>query len=568
MTVTIVPDVRTGRVLPALAHAAEGFRVFPIIPNAKKPLIKDNLVLATTDTEQIREWWTKWPDANIGIACGAGSDLFVIDFDSEDATDSFETTFGTLPPTRWVRTPHGFHAYFSYRPGLRNKVGMIEHVDIRAEGGYVIATGSTVDGDDYVWFHNDPDQALADIPVLLVEHLTDGKQWHASTPPSPRGGQIDVDVERILDDRLGEILTSSEGNRNDTVNRAALMLGHYVGAGRIDRTRVEAALFDAALAVGLGHSEAHATIASGLEAGIAEPRYAPRARASRAKPARDPATFVAPQVRVLSDIQTANIAETRHVVRDLIIPGVTLLYADPKVGKSFLALGLAGAVALGDPALGSLSTAPGDVLYLALEDNDRRMKYRANRMFDGRTIDRMGVWTATDGQWASLDDGGGVQIDQWIQSATAPQLVIVDVLEKVRGADTGRNLYGQDYDTITYFNTIAARHDLAIMLVHHTNKTDSADHQRKASGTQGLVGATDHNIYMERVGSPDDHKARLHLTGRDLPEAVLNLNWDPLHDGWLLDTHVTDAQAEVIAALTRHGRMSAHELASYLVVRR
>jgi Bifunctional DNA primase/polymerase, N-terminal len=66
----------------ALAYAQRGFAVFPCKPRGKAPLVKHGLNAATRDETRIRKWWTRWPDANVGIATGAASRLLVVDIDS------------------------------------------------------------------------------------------------------------------------------------------------------------------------------------------------------------------------------------------------------------------------------------------------------------------------------------------------------------------------------------------------------------------------------------------------------------------------------------------------------
>src|SRR5215211_444197 len=105
----------------ALTHAKLGYRVHPV--RGKRPLLKSWPERATTDRDQIKTWWSKWPTANVGIATGGG--LAVLDVDprngGDESLDAFEREHGELPETRTVRTGGGgWHYYFSEGVGLRS----------------------------------------------------------------------------------------------------------------------------------------------------------------------------------------------------------------------------------------------------------------------------------------------------------------------------------------------------------------------------------------------------------------------------------------------------------------
>ena len=142
----------------ALQYGKLGFKVFPIKPGQKTPLIKDNLKLATTDPEQVDQWWTLTPSANIGIATGP-SDLIVVDCDPRHGGD--ETLAAIICKvgrekleTVTALTPSGGqHLYFrSAGYDIRSGTNVLgPGLDIRAKGGYVGAPPSTVDGNAYRW---------------------------------------------------------------------------------------------------------------------------------------------------------------------------------------------------------------------------------------------------------------------------------------------------------------------------------------------------------------------------------------------------------------------------------
>jgi len=168
----------------ALSYAAHGWRVFPVEPRGKKPLIKDWPKKATTDARKINEWWTKWPDANIGVATGEGSGLFVLDVDGEEGSNSLialEAEIGPLPETLESQTGTGGRHLFFLMPkrDIRNKQSFRPGLDIRGNGGYVLVAPSVhPNGRSYNWPYGDSDpavkapEAFLDVICPLQEPVT------------------------------------------------------------------------------------------------------------------------------------------------------------------------------------------------------------------------------------------------------------------------------------------------------------------------------------------------------------------------------------------------------------
>jgi len=139
----------------AIGYAKLGFRVLPLKPGTKEPLIADWPNNATTDEATIRGWWAKWPKANIGIATGRyeGGYFCVLDFDPRNGGDWYgEAGPETLPPTWVVHTGGGGrHYYYRTREPLRG-AKLEAGVDLKGEGGYVVAPPSIhPEGGAYVW---------------------------------------------------------------------------------------------------------------------------------------------------------------------------------------------------------------------------------------------------------------------------------------------------------------------------------------------------------------------------------------------------------------------------------
>jgi P4 family phage/plasmid primase-like protien len=150
--VPIAPDLAG----EALTYARNGFAIFPCRPRGKEPLTPHGFKDATTDGAQIRRWWTKWPDANIGLATGREHGIVVLDVDGEEAERllaKLEDRHGKLPPTSRAKTGKGRHLYFVL-PEDCGKVPSSNDggLHIRADGGYAIAPPSVhPSGMRYEW---------------------------------------------------------------------------------------------------------------------------------------------------------------------------------------------------------------------------------------------------------------------------------------------------------------------------------------------------------------------------------------------------------------------------------
>ena len=166
----------------ALGYVREGFAVFPLCPRDKRPIpgsrgFKD----ASHDPADIERWWTNEPDANIGIATGAASGgVFVIDVDdghtdgdaASAALGEWEAEHGELPETRVSSTGSGGrHILFRCPPGvsIKSAAGVVDHVDVRGDGGYIVAPPSThPNGNMYAWEDWSADIATANDSALAL----------------------------------------------------------------------------------------------------------------------------------------------------------------------------------------------------------------------------------------------------------------------------------------------------------------------------------------------------------------------------------------------------------------
>jgi hypothetical protein len=272
----------------ALAHAKRGWHLFPVEPGGKRPLGRlapHGLKDATTDADTIRAWWTAEPKANIGLPTGIHFD--VLDLDGSEAMQRFDACMPLADdpdddellegPT--VKTPRGWHVYVA--PSGRGNtvnVGGIRGVDWRGIGGYVVAPPSVRDdGASWSWitgtpFDLGPDTPIRPAPAWVLD-LFDRRAQRTVAPIGTRArATASAYANRALEAECGRVILAPVGSRNDAVNRAAFALGQLVGAGALEAAVAADALVLAAVRAGLDEVEARRTIASGMRAGVAQPR--------------------------------------------------------------------------------------------------------------------------------------------------------------------------------------------------------------------------------------------------------------------------------------------------------
>ena len=188
--------------LAAREYARLGWKVFPLRPNMKTPLTANGFHAATTDSQQIDEWWLMTPLAGIGIATGAVSKLVVVDVDprngGHESLAFLETKHGSLPPTVESRTGGGGrHLLFKLDvEGVYPSAKPWSGIDIKADGGYICAPFSVhPSGLVYHWAEGlDPNTPLAPAPDWVLAGLRERKDRIATATASVVAG----DAERVI----------------------------------------------------------------------------------------------------------------------------------------------------------------------------------------------------------------------------------------------------------------------------------------------------------------------------------------------------------------------------------
>lgn len=165
------------------------------------------------------------------------------------------------------------------------------------------------------------------------------------------------------------------------------------------------------------------------------------------------------------------------------------------------------------------SVRKGTVLYLALEDDYRRLQERLYRMFGTETTPDLFFSVASK----SLNEGLLEQLDGFIREHHDTGLVIIDTLQKVREAEGDTYSYARDYDIIAGLKAFADKTGICLILVHHTRKQRSDDNFDRISGTNGLLGAADGAFLMYKT-KRSDSEATIEVSGRDQPDKKIMLS--------------------------------------------
>ena len=244
-----------------------GISVIPLIAGTKRPAVSWKEYQDRLPTEdELYQWFVTLCYTNLAIVTGKKSGIFVVDCDSPEAYKRILNKYN-LSKIPTVKSPNGYHLYFKYNDSynvIKNRSRILENIDVRTNGGYIIVPPSTLkEGGQYKWINLDFSSIDQLLPSKLFDELTEASKSRKTNS------------KLELDDLFKKIRTAPQGKRNDTLNEVAFTIGHDFVPNIITEESAKNKLIEIASSIGLESNEINATINSGLSAGTQEQNAVP-----------------------------------------------------------------------------------------------------------------------------------------------------------------------------------------------------------------------------------------------------------------------------------------------------
>lgn len=523
----------------ALFLASHGFHVFPVAPGQKVPLLKtDWRAIATRAVDQIREWWTQYPDANIGVAAAEydGRALQILDVDNKGdkhGSSTLEDLEMLHADTDWrhtfmVGTPTGGLHFYYYGEGCGNSSGKLgPGLDVRSVGGYVLGPGSTIGGQDYVLLQDfDPIRVPPELDALM-RAANDNPAAPRVTTPAVDELDDEGDINRALAYLEHEAPLAIEGAHGDQTT--------YVVAAKLRDFGISEGIAFEMMFNNWNHKCSPPWEYGDLERKVANAyRYARRAPGNASPRAdftpipqenQDDDPFPIPGEEERSPIDPSwvaegedeNIAPRDWIVKGFLVGGhVTLLAAAPGAGKTNLALSVALSAVTGRNEISGLEVVrQGKVMVWNNEDDRpellRRLRALRNKwnVTHADIAGKLALHSGADRRLLiakKLRDQVMTPVDvapliDTIRANGISVLIADPFLETHQGAENSNEEINQ---VAGFFRSIAHATGCSVLLVHHTKKAKSGD-MTDARGAGSLTGV----VRLQR-----------HLYGMDAKEAA------------------------------------------------
>lgn len=474
----------------ALRYADDGWAVFPLYgivdgrcecgtdcgSPGKHPRISGGVLSASSDSEKVEAWWKRWPNANIGVATGATSGIYVLDIDNKRSVDLGngilvsegensirvkELEIGKLPETRTSQTGSGgLHLIYSY-PGTTgqtpengstasfgNRAGILSSVDTRGDGGYIVAPPSLhQSGNRYRW--TDQDQPITNLPGRWVSLISSS---------APGSKALDLDIPEGFTIREGE-------GRHDWLFRMGSKLRGQHGLGQMALFGALSAYNRAVLQPPLSVSEVEHIVGSCL-------KYDPEIKIDRLAPDAGP-----PEIPEAGDLATSlaelldeDIPPPEPLIDKIINRGDgVIIGGPPNVGKSWLVMDMMLSVASGTPFIRHFDTSKAGVLFVDEEGSRRGDKRRFEMLVAGRDA------SASDfplhvkiGADIRLDEERGFTALARMMERYRPGVVVLDSLVRVHGGEESSSRAMADF--FRRVKKMAGVYDSSFVFTHHIRK--------------------------------------------------------------------------------------------------
>lgn len=223
-----------------------------------------------------------------------------------------------------------------------------------------------------------------------------------------------------------------------------------------------------------------------------------------------------------SDLIKLETEAPKEIIKGLITVGYSIMAGTPKSGKSWNALDFAISVSTGALALNVFRVDQGHVFYAALEDNYHRLKSRITAMSRVKKI-QLNEDLVFSCDFPKLSNNGMETLHEYLNENPHTKLVIFDTLGRITDEKKG-DLYAEDYQLGAALQAMAFTHECAILVVHHSNKTQGQKGISKVSGTSGTTAAADNVLILTRLNEKAP-KAQLDVISRDNADKLIDLEW-------------------------------------------
>lgn len=551
----------------------------------KRPVVATGFKAASLDRLVILEQFDRPGATMIGVPTGERSGLIIIDIDIKEGRDGREwldRNDDVLPQTRTNKTRSGgLHLVFRKPEGveIRNSASRIAPgVDVRGEGGYVIIPPSP----GYVVADaSDP----AEMPLWLIHACM---KQEAPAPPDRSQERHERYTQAAIDAEVLAVARAGEGIRNDTLNKAAVRLGTLVGAGQMSRAAAESELQRAGQACGLDLREILATIKSGLDFGVRNPREMPKSNGTHHHAAvAAPATEADPNywqsveeeqtwqstqqeadaaIRVPSEDadrkpdpfpatpitkeQLANIPPREMVYGHFLFRKfISALGAPGGAGKTAYAFVVAAAIVTGRDLLGETVHEPGNVWIYNLEDPRTELLRRVNAVLleHGVTYEQIAGRLFLDSGRdrpliiAKLDKHAALiawpQVADLIAEIKARNIRLLIVDPFVRSHRVAENDNDQIDFVAALWAAVADAADCSILLVCHFRKGGLPGEAASFRGAGALIDASRSAVTL--AGMSEEEAGKTSIQAKDrwqyvrIDNAKLNLAPPPDSAVWL-----------------------------------
>lgn len=521
----------------ALRYAHLGLAVFPVKEKGKAPATPHGCKDATTDALQIETWWNINPQYNIGIATGSRSGGLVVidlDIDEEKGKNGYEILkewqkeHGDLPET-WISITGngGYHYFYRDTAANKNKVDLYDGIDIRGEGGYIVAPPSIhPNGHTYEWEQEPGEYEIAAVNSLTAEFLLgpapEKKQYFHQEEIIPEGQRVSTLIQLIGSQR-------SKGLGEAAIRAAVQAENEEKCIPPLTDQELERQVFPA------------------LKRGwMPERPYTATMDKGKIRPMKE---FKPIRAVTAAELDKMDIPPIEWIVEKILPVGLAMIGAPSKYYKSYMALGLCVAICNGGKFL-DFDCHKHSCLYLDLESTKRRPKSRLNQILGpfGRKPDNLHIITGTD-EPGRIGDGFENQIEYQLQEHPDIKLIVVDVFQMIRQpAKKNQTGYDRDYDDFKVLKRIADRYNIGLMLIHHTRKMrDPSDVFNEFSGSVGVMGALD-CAWLIAKDDRYSEEGTLHITGRDMETQKLKIRFNKETFQWEYIGTEEDIEAQRLLA--------------------